>query len=167
MRRGYCLQEHDKEKLTPIMEGIIYRLEMGDLDDIELSIINLGPSQFMQLLENEDIKLNNESLQYKMHGYNDFESYYIFTYYSSENDEGVWCTLGKGVPEGSKLYYVKMWDENDNLVYLGAASKALNPKTNQEEYCWRSYCQGANNYEFAYHPESETLSYVPYGGGID
>ena len=117
--------------------------------------------------KNEDIKLNNESLQYKMHGYNDFESYYIFTYYSSENDEGVWCTLGKGVPEGSKLYYVKMWDENDNLVYLGAASKALNPKTNQEEYCWRSYCQGANNYEFAYHPESETLSYVPYGGGID
>ena len=33
------------------MEGIIYRLEMGDLDDIELSIINLGPSQFMYLLE--------------------------------------------------------------------------------------------------------------------
>ena len=52
MRRGYCLQDNDKEILTPIMEGIIYRLEMGDLDDIELSIINLGPSQFMQLLEN-------------------------------------------------------------------------------------------------------------------
>ena len=52
MRRGYNLNSRDIEKLTPIMEGIIYRLEMGDLDDIELSIINLGPSQFMQLLEN-------------------------------------------------------------------------------------------------------------------
>ena len=52
MRRGYGLDNRDIEKLTPIMEGIIYRLEMGDLDDIELSIINLGPSQFMQLLEN-------------------------------------------------------------------------------------------------------------------
>ena len=52
MRREYCLQDNDKEILTPIMEGIICRLEMGDLDDIELSIINLGPSQFMQLLEN-------------------------------------------------------------------------------------------------------------------
>lgn len=52
MRRGYRLDDRDIEKLIPIMEGIIYRLEMGDLDDIELSIINLGPSQFMQLLEN-------------------------------------------------------------------------------------------------------------------
>ena len=52
MRRGYNLDNRDIEKLTPIMEGIIYCLEMGDLNDIELSIINLGPSQFMQLLEN-------------------------------------------------------------------------------------------------------------------
>ena len=52
MRRGYNLDNRDIEKLTPIMEGIIYRLEIGDLDDIELSIINLGPSQIMQLLEN-------------------------------------------------------------------------------------------------------------------
>lgn len=51
MRRGYSLDNRDIEILTPIMEGIIYRLEMGDLDDIELSIINLGPSQFIQLLQ--------------------------------------------------------------------------------------------------------------------
>ena len=115
--------------------------------------------------KDEYIKLNNESLQYKMLGYNCFSTYYLFTYYSSENDEGVWCTLGKGVPEGSKLYYVKMWDENDNLIYLGAASKAVNPKTSQEEYCWRSYCNGVYNYEFAYYPES--VNYTPYGGGVD
>ena len=35
----------------PIMEGIIWRLEAGDIDNIELSAINLGPSQFMYLLE--------------------------------------------------------------------------------------------------------------------
>ena len=47
MRRGYCLQDNDKEILIPIMEGIIWRLEAGDIDNIELSVINLGPSQFM------------------------------------------------------------------------------------------------------------------------
>ena len=51
MRRGYCLQENDKEILIPIIEGIILRLEVGDIDNIELSAINLGPSQFMYLLE--------------------------------------------------------------------------------------------------------------------
>ena len=51
MRRGYYLQDNDKEKLIPIIEGIILRLEAGDIDNIELSVINLGPSQFMYLLE--------------------------------------------------------------------------------------------------------------------
>ena len=35
-----------------MMEGIILRLEVRDIDNIELSAINLGPSQFMYLLEN-------------------------------------------------------------------------------------------------------------------
>ena len=51
MRRGYCLQEHDEEYLVPIMEGLVWRLEQKDINDIELSVINLGPSQFMYLLE--------------------------------------------------------------------------------------------------------------------
>ena len=51
MRRGYCLQERDEEYLIPIMEGLVWRLEQKDIDDIELSVINLGPSQFMHLLE--------------------------------------------------------------------------------------------------------------------
>ena len=51
MRRGYCLQEHDEEYLVPIMEALVWRLEQKDIDDIELSVINLGPSQFMHLLE--------------------------------------------------------------------------------------------------------------------
>lgn len=51
MRRGYALEHSDEENLKPIMEGIVWRLEAGDIDDIELSYINLGPSQFMHLLE--------------------------------------------------------------------------------------------------------------------
>ena len=51
MRRGYCLQEHDEDYLIPIMEALVWRLEQKDIDDIELSVINLGPSQFMHLLE--------------------------------------------------------------------------------------------------------------------
>ena len=47
MRRGYYLQDNDKEILTPIMEGIIWRLEVGGIDNIEVSLINLGPSKFM------------------------------------------------------------------------------------------------------------------------
>lgn len=51
MRRGYSLNSVDIEVLAPIMEGIVWRLEQGDIDDIELSVINLGPSQFIKLLE--------------------------------------------------------------------------------------------------------------------
>ena len=51
MIRGYGLDEGDIEILTPIIEGIVWRLECGDIDDIELSVINLGPSQFIELLE--------------------------------------------------------------------------------------------------------------------
>ncbi len=98
---------------------------------------------------------------------NSFNSSYLFTYYSSENDEGVYRRRGEGVPEGSKLYYVKIWNENDELVYLGAASKALNSTTGQEEYCWRSFYNGEFNYEFAYKPTTESVSYQPYGGGVD
>ena len=103
-------------------------------------------------------------LDYKMHGYTSFEAYQLFSYYFTEYDEGRY-TKYEGVPEGSKLYYVKIWDENENLVYLGAASKAVNPKTDIEEYCWHSYYNGEDHYEFAYHPQNQT--YQPYGGGVD
>lgn len=59
MRRGYSLDNKDIKMLAPIMEGIVYRLEMGDLDDIELSIINLGPSQFIQILQNIGYELDD------------------------------------------------------------------------------------------------------------
>ena len=51
MRRGYNIDGRDKEALILIMEGIIWRLEQKDIDEIELSVINLGPAQFVELLE--------------------------------------------------------------------------------------------------------------------
>ena len=121
---------------------------------------------FVASFKNKYIHLNNVELEYKISEYTSFESKYLFTYYTHENDEGIWCVLGEGVPEGSKLYYVKIWDENDDIVYLGAASKAMNPTTNKEEYCWKSYYNGEYNYEFAYYPTTHS-DYTPYGGGID
>ena len=131
--------------------------------------LNVEKTDCMTLItsfKDKYIKLNNVDLEYKISQYTNFDATYLFTYYTHENDEGIWCVLGEGVPEGSKLYYVKIWDENDNLVYLGAASKELNPKTNNEEYCWKSYCNGEYNYEFAYYPTTHS-DYTPYGGGID
>lgn len=60
MRRGYGLGDREKEALIPIMEGIILRLEQGDIDDIELSVINLGPAQFMELLEALDYERDED-----------------------------------------------------------------------------------------------------------
>ena len=110
--------------------------------------------------------MNGNELEYKMQGYDRFYSHYLFTHYYGENDEGYYLALGKGVPEGSKLYYIKIWDENDSLVYLGAASTALNPQTNEMENCWRSHYNGKDIYEFAYYPKTN-LNYIPYGGGVD
>ena len=42
----------------------------------------------------------------------------------------------------------------------------MNPTTNKEEYCWKSYYNGEYNYEFAYYPTTHS-DYTPYGGGID
>ena len=131
--------------------------------------LNLSKSDRMTLaisFKDKMISINGNPLEYKMTSLSSFKSSFFFSYFTSENDEGTWRVRGEGVPEGSKLYYVKIWDDNDNLVYIGSASKALNPITNQEEYCWRSYYNETENYEFAYYPTTHT-DYTPYGGGID
>lgn len=116
--------------------------------------------------KNKKISINGTAIEYKMNALSSFRSGLLFSYYTSENDEGTWRVSGEGVPEGSKLYYVKIWDEDDNLAYLGAASKSYNPKTDREEYCWQSYYNETNHYEFAYYPTTHA-NYNPYGGGID
>ena len=56
-----------------------------------------------------------------------------------------------GIPEGSKLYSVKMWDKEGKLIYVGCSSRALNEQTGKEENCWRWYAGENNGYDFAYY----------------
>ena len=118
-------------------------------------------------LKDKSIKLNGNNIDYKI---DSSKSSYstsglIFSDYYRDYDEGEYKKWS-GVPVGSKLYYIKLWDENDELIYLGAASTALNPTTNEVENCWRSYYNETTTYQFAHN--SETLSnYQPYGGGTD
>lgn len=90
---------------------------------------------------------------------------YFFSDYYREYDEGEYKDWS-GVTEGSKLYYVKFWNENDELIYLGAASTGLNPNTNKVENCWRSYFNETISLQFA-HYSPKLSNYKPYGGGID
>lgn len=111
------------------------------------------------------IKLNGVELDYILPKDVAFRPNCFFSKYFDEYDEGRWRYY-TGVPEGSKLYYIKLWDENGRMIYLGGASTALNPKTNCIENCWRSYYRGDDCYEFAHCLKNHT-DYIPYGGGID
>lgn len=75
---------------------------------------------------------------------------WLFTDYYSEYDEGR-RTAFTGIPDGSKLFYVKTWDASDNLTYLGYAKSFRNPETGNIDYCWLSYypATGQISYDFA------------------
>lgn len=115
------------------------------------------------------LKVNGNSVEYKMPLGMEITPSYLFSRYRKEYESGWDCTQGYGVTEGSKLYYAKIWNENDNLIYLGAASTALNPQTNEVENCWRSYFNGKDSYQFANYAEilDNGNPYGPYGGGLD
>lgn len=63
--------------------------------------------------------------------------------YSHESDEGDW-TWYDGIPDNSKIYYIKGWDETGKLVYLGYPTQSVNPSSSNVEYCWYTYW--ANSY---------------------
>ena len=48
---------------------------------------------------------------------------YLFSSYYYENDDG-YAKCYDGVPDGSKLYYVKAWSSNGELTYHGYAVQA-------------------------------------------
>jgi NAD-dependent dihydropyrimidine dehydrogenase PreA subunit len=75
---------------------------------------------------------------------------HLFASYGHESDEGIWESYD-GVPDGSKLYYVKVWDADDTLNCLCYATTSVNPETNRTEYCWCSYYPktGEVSYTFA------------------
>jgi hypothetical protein len=102
---------------------------------------------------------------------------YIFSDYDYQSGDGALYAYIAGVPEGSKLYYVKIWDGND-LVYFGHASRSVCPYSSEEEYCW--YEEIGNTYTFARDLHTLTSSEVkpynpvapiatvrqPFGGGM-
>ena len=75
----------------------------------------------------------------------------LVTSYEHESDEGIWEVHTAEVPDNSKLYYVKAWDANGVLSYIGYATTSINPATNKTEYCWCSYYPktGQVSYDFA------------------
>lgn len=91
----------------------------------------------------------------------------LFSNYFRESDDGV-LEEYDGFVEESKLYYVKMWDSQNRLIYLGSAAKAYNGRTATNEACWVSsyYYDGRifKNTEFA-HYCSKLTSYQPFGMG--
>lgn len=140
--------------------GNTYLWDDLDVEISDLMVLNIS-------FKDKYIKLNGVDLEHNIASDKNSisTSGYFFSDYDSDYDDGQ-LTEWSGVSEGSKLYYVKFWNEDDELVYLGAASTTLNPTTNEVENCWRSYYNGVTNYQFAHN--SETLSsYQPYGGGID
>ena len=90
-----------------------------------------------------------------------FDFSYLLAEYNHESDEGVWHSV-EGIPNGSKIYYIKGWDANGNLVYLGYPTKAINPKTSVEEYCWYTYWNKNTTYQFA----NDSLNQGGYNGYI-
>ena len=74
---------------------------------------------------------------------------YIFSNYYRERDEGEW-EVYEGVPEGSELYYVKMYDANGENTYVGYPQYDYNSATGEKEYYWYSNTrnpQYANDYQ--------------------
>lgn len=52
MIRGYSISEEDIDIVMPFVRGVIHELEVGNATNIELSLLNLGPCQFMDVFIN-------------------------------------------------------------------------------------------------------------------
>ena len=93
-----------------------------------------------------------------------FDFDYVFSYYENSSEDGNTYEYGAGVPDGARLYYVKIWDSSNNLVYFGHACKAVNPDNNTEEYCWYYTTGSTSGKVFA---RNNGSSRQAFGGGID
>ena len=51
MHRSYSLTNMDKEALAPYFRGLIHELTSNTIDCVELSYLNIGPSQCTDILE--------------------------------------------------------------------------------------------------------------------
>ena len=105
-----------------------------------------------------------------------FDLGYLFSNYYHDNDEGSYTAFSTGVPDGAKLYYVKIWN-GDDLVYFGHAASATCPFSSNIEHCW--YEEVSQQYTFAreltmpsnadpgYGNTSNATVRQPFGGGVD
>ena len=90
----------------------------------------------------------------------------FFCDYDHDYDEGhaYWY---EGTWEGTKLFYIVVRDNNNQIIQEGYADRAVNPKTNQEEHCWCwRAANGDKTYNFAY-GNNASMAYegnVPAGG---
>lgn len=93
---------------------------------------------------------------------------YFFSGYYYDRDDGAYSNY-YGFQNNARLYYVKAWDANDRLVYLGGASRAYNSRTAAMEACWKatyydySYGTLKNKTTYAYYRSLD--SYTPFGNG--
>lgn len=95
---------------------------------------------------------------------------YLFSSYFYVNDDG-YAKVYSTMPEGSRLFYAKIWDTNGELVYHGYASQAED-SAGDLQYVWKSGYKGNIFYEF---PNTNFKNFwvysytnwLDFGGGIE
>ncbi len=95
----------------------------------------------------------------------DFDGFYggdLFCMYYGERDEG-WYSSRKGLPDGTRIYYVKVWDSNGKLIYIGHPGK----ESQFGDWAWHSVTPDGEKYEYAGTYIPGGVSIVSYGHGID
>ena len=121
-----------------------------------------GTSVLTIYLSKELTSVNGIDVSKAFSGFSNLSS--MFADYYRENDEGIMCEY-KGIPEGTKIYYVKVWDSDGTLVYLG------HPKYSSinEQWGWHSITPQGEKYEFAgdHIPTSMDITITPFGHGVD
>lgn len=92
---------------------------------------------------------------------------FLFSSYYRDRDDGEYVNYYGFVPN-SRLYYVKAWDPNGRLVYMGGAAMEYNSRTKVREACWKStYYNNGRIYtdiEFAHYCDN-LKDYSPFGSG--
>lgn len=49
MVRGYSISKEEIDRVMPFIRGVIHELEVGNATNIELSLLNLGLCQFIDI----------------------------------------------------------------------------------------------------------------------
>lgn len=102
-----------------------------------------------------DININKE-----FNGFYHLSS--MFAEYYFERDEGAWLQYD-GMPDGTKIYYVKVWDSKGKLIYIGHPGQV----SGNNKWAWHSVSENGEQYEYASTNIPITVSVTEYGHGRD